>query len=139
MKLEDLPKKNIYQVPENYFEKLPGRVMQRVTQDSVSKNPFYAFWNLPYLRPALASVMIVICLAVLFLFNRNQAPESSELLASISDKDAMEYLIRMEKLESQDLSLLSQSEQDLSHEFIQASQQDILEEVEQSDLEEHIY
>lgn len=140
MKPEDLQRKNIYRVPENYFDKLPGKIMARVTESPVKQHQyiFSGSWNI-YLKGALASVVLVVAFIFLFLFKQQPAAESHELLASISNKEAIEYLSEMEKLESQDLSLLSQSEQDLSHEFIQASQEDILEEVGQVDLEEHVY
>ena len=37
-KLEDIPKKQNFEVPEGYFEKLPGIIQSRVTQQHKEKS-----------------------------------------------------------------------------------------------------
>lgn len=41
-RLEDIPKKNIYQVPEGYFDRLPGVIQSRVTE---SKRSYQFTWG----------------------------------------------------------------------------------------------
>ena len=141
MKLEDLPKKNIYQVPPQYFDKLPNRVMMRVQQNNLPKP--VSLWNqqqYSYWRSALAGLVLILTFIFIFRISSPLTPHanSTNLLARISDKEALDYLITSEKLEMQDLSLLSQAHTDLSHEFIQVSPEDViraLDEVELAELE----
>jgi len=146
MKLDEIPKKNIYEVPANYFDKLPGVVMARVTdkkQGFIFSASAFA-WHNPWLKGALASLALIICFVFVFLVKSaqvtdhnqpiaSQPSESSNLLASVSKTDAMEYLLTSEQINHTDLALLSQTDQDITHEFIQASSADILREVEKVD------
>ena len=139
MKLEDLPNKNIYQVPQHYFDKLPGRVMKRV-QDNKPEEQLseWALWRYSYSRIALAGLVLMLTFTFIFLLSSQPAlnASSTDLLSRISNKEALDYLISSEKLETQDLSLLSQANTDLSHEFIQVSREDVLRELEEVELEE---
>lgn len=139
MKLEDIPKKNIYQVPEGYFDKLPNRVMAQVRKDVAGeRNAFFTFGHFAYLRGALAGLVLLVLFTWCFLFtlpDHTPLPTAS-LLNNISDTEALDYLIRTERLETQDLVVLSQTDQDLTYDFIQVSREDILREVDDADLEE---
>jgi hypothetical protein len=140
MKLDDLPKKNIYQVPDRYFDQLPGVVMARVREKEASHHPvaIFTFWRQPLLlRVALASLAIILSCIIIFN-NSNQSNSSFSgemLLSSVSEKDAVDYLMTSNQLETQDLTILSLSGEDMSHEFIQVSQEEILQAVENEDLE----
>ena len=143
MKLEDLPKKNIYQVPEAYFDKLPGMVMAQVQQkDTRMGISWLGLWRTPYLRSALAGFALLLAAVLIFTvnINNNQNAESASLVAQITDKEAYDYLSNYERLEAQDLSLLSQANTDISHEFIPVSLEDkeaIWQEVDDEDLVEY--
>ncbi|PIQ22814.1 MAG: hypothetical protein COW65_00940 [Cytophagales bacterium CG18_big_fil_WC_8_21_14_2_50_42_9] len=139
MKLEDLEKRNIYQVPEHYFDKLPARVMARVQEHNVAgQNALWAPVKYTYLKSALAGLFLILIFVSIFVLSKQPAAtaNSTQLLAQISDKEALDYLATTDKLEMQDLSLLSQSNNDLSHEFIQVSAEDIVQELEGVDLQE---
>ncbi|MDZ7604036.1 MAG: hypothetical protein U5K79_00275 [Cyclobacteriaceae bacterium] len=90
MKLEDINKKNIYSVPDKYFDQLPGRVQARIE----AKKPGEIFslnWSLTYklAAPALAMVMLVLY----FWYDgpaNNQSAES--LLAQVATDDLVAYL-----------------------------------------------
>ena len=88
-KLEDIPKKQIFEVPEGYFEKLPGIIQSRVSQHHEKKA-----WWLVYsygLRYALPAVIILV--AVIFWFKRPGTEASAEnMLASIQTEDLITYL-----------------------------------------------
>jgi hypothetical protein len=146
MKLDDLPKKNIYQVPDRYFDQLPGVVMARVREKEAANNPvtISTFWRQPLLRVALASLALVLTFFIIFSTNSNQSNSSQSnsssgsevLLSSVSEKDAVEYLMTSDRLETQDLTILALTDEDMSHEFIQVSQEEILQAVENEDLGE---
>ena len=140
MKLDDLPKKNIYRVPDRYFDQLPGVVMARVREKEAAHNPvaIFTFWRQPLLlRVALASLAIILsCIVIFNHSNQSNSSSSGEmLLSSVSEKDAVDYLMTSNQLETQDLTILSLSDEDMSHEFIQVSQEEILQAVENEDLE----
>lgn len=137
MKLDELPKKNIYEVPAGYFEKLPGVMMARVQEKSYAPKPVWALLTQTYwLRSSLAGLALVIAIFSLFLFNSPNQPAQNpdELIAAVSKTEAMDYLLNNEQLHPNDLAYLSQADQDISYEFIQASEEDIWQEVEFEDL-----
>jgi len=139
MKLEDLEKKNIYQVPQNYFDKLPGRVMMQVQENNPAEQ--VSIWvsrRYFYCRSALVGLVLILTFVCIFLLNSQPSLKetSTSLLARISDKEALDYLVSTEKLETRDLTLLSQANTDLAHEFIQVSREDVLRELEELELEE---
>lgn len=141
MKLDELPKKNIYEVPPGYFEKLPGIVMTRVQEKNRAQNPVWTVANQTYwIRSALAGFALLIGLFFIFLVNTDKPAQPSQiqekLMAAVSKKEAMDYLLNTEQLHPTDLAYLSQADQDISYEFIQASEEDIWKEVEFSDLQD---
>ena len=144
MKLDEIPKKNIYEVPADYFEKLPGVMMTRVNgskQDSA--NLFSVIWALPWLKHALAGFALLISFIFIFLTNtpapQSQFTESSQLLYAVSKNEAMEYLLTSDHLETDDLAILPQADQDFMHEFISASEEELTREVELADLNDITY
>jgi hypothetical protein len=94
-KLEDIPKKGIFEVPEGYFDRLPGIIQARVAE----KTPYIA--TRPYTRYALQyalPVALLLAVAVIFLIPKEEASAES-LLASVSTEELAFYL------EQSDLSL----------------------------------
>ncbi|MEO8472625.1 MAG: hypothetical protein ABI477_10530, partial [Chryseolinea sp.] len=87
-KLEDIPKKNIFNVPEGYFENLPGIIQSRVTKPSRGQtSPVFGF----VLKYGLAAV--VIAAASFFWLQRPDEFESTEaLLSSIDTQDLVAYI-----------------------------------------------
>jgi hypothetical protein len=88
-KLEDIPKKQIFEVPDGYFEKLPGIIQSRVANERKEST----FWNaqsfgLRYALPAFILVAVGI-----FWFTRPQSDLTTEnILASIQTQDLVAYL-----------------------------------------------
>lgn len=140
MKLDDLPKKNVYRVPDRYFDQLPGRMMARVSQRASAENPvaWLAFWRQPLLRGALAGLALVLSFIYFFTITSSQAPSAASgegLLANVTEKEALDYLMVSDQLEPQDLTSLPLPEEDLSHEFLQVSQEELRQAVENEDLD----
>jgi len=85
-KLEDIPKKEVFDVPEGYFEKLPGRIQSRIGT-SGSARPTWVY-GLRYALPAL-----LLLAAVALWFNRpagDLSPE--EVLASVQTEALVAFL-----------------------------------------------
>ena len=88
-KLEDIPKKQVFEVPDGYFEKLPGIIQSRVTKTSVQEHwsPFYRYG----LRFALPAVLLLAF--GIFWYQHSQENNSAEgILASIQTEDLVAYL-----------------------------------------------
>ena len=90
MKLEDIKKKNIYTVPDKYFDQLPTRIQARVNE----KKPVFKLsfnWNitLKVAVPAFAVVLLLFYFGINENYNNQSA---SEILAQVSTEDLVAYL-----------------------------------------------
>lgn len=91
MKLEDIKKKNIYSVPDKYFDRLPAIIQSRV----IEKKPVLGLslnWSLAFkvAAPALALVLILFYFGI--STTDNSTLSSDELLAQVSADDLIAYL-----------------------------------------------
>jgi hypothetical protein len=68
--LENIEKTEHYQIPENYFDELPGRVMQNIRQEQRKRKTF--------ISSAIAAVA-VIAVAVGIFFTYNAPAKSTEI------------------------------------------------------------
>ena len=86
--LENIPKKNVFEVPEGYFDRLPGIIQTRVATEK--KESFWVFdlrYILKYALPVLAIVVVS------FFFWSNPAGQSVEdSLASVDSASLVAYL-----------------------------------------------
>ena len=132
--LDDFPKKQPYHVPEDYFDKLPNRIMQRVTAEPKSGWSWLPTFSAP-LRVALASVVLLLAFVGVFFLNQDVAStQEPNHLAQVSDQEIMDYLLTSERLETADLTELSLTGQDLTYHFIPASNTEIESLLENRDL-----
>ena len=88
-KLDDIPKKQNFEVPEGYFEKLPGIIQSRITQQTKEKS-----WGFDLGFALRFAVPVVILLAVgIFWYSRSHMEKSVEnILASVQTEDLITYL-----------------------------------------------
>ncbi len=83
-KLEDIPKKNIFEVPEGYFEKLPGIIQSRITKPDPT--PWFApTWK--FALPILAFIAVGIV-----WFTSQTGDSLEQQLASIQTEQLIAYL-----------------------------------------------
>jgi hypothetical protein len=105
-KLEDIPKKNTFEVPKGYFDQLPGIIQTRVA--TKPKPSFQWTMALRYAIPVLILVM-----AGIFWFNRTPIAQGNEWDAVQEDQLAL-YLNDTD-LTSEDLAeAMTWSENDLA-------------------------
>jgi hypothetical protein len=90
-KLEDIPKNNIFEVPDGYFDKLPGIIQSRIAAEKsiVESRPFFVV-ALQYAIP-----IVVLAVAGIFILqNYESEPRDTEsLLASVSNEELVSYLM----------------------------------------------
>lgn len=89
-KLDNIPKKDIFTVPEGYFDKLPGMVQARIeaerprTTGPVTAGAFALKFVLP---------VVLIFAAGIAIFQLTDSPRNAEtILAAVSDEDLIAYL-----------------------------------------------
>ena len=88
-KLEDIDKKEVFKVPEGYFEDLPMKIQQRINDGQKTKKSVIPAWSL-----AFATVILLLVTFVFILPNGDQSAE--ELLAEISQEEIVAYLDQIE-------------------------------------------
>ena len=89
-KLEDIPKKTIFEVPEGYFDKLPGVIQSRIAEKSpIRERASYFSLSLRYALPT-----IVLIAASIFVYQTyyNQPADVESILASVDSQDLVDYL-----------------------------------------------
>lgn len=90
MKLEDIKKKNIYTVPDKYFDQLPTRIQSRVNE----KRPVSWFnldWRLSY-KLALPAVAVIMLIMFLGKSDNYVSQDPDAILAQVSTDDIIAYL-----------------------------------------------
>lgn len=87
-KLDDIPKKNIFEAPEGYFERLSGVIQARVADrtDMPSWIPMFRI-GLRYALPAL-----MIAIAAFFYLSRTAPLSAEDLIASMDSASLAAYL-----------------------------------------------
>lgn len=90
-KLDDLPKKAIFEVPEGYFDRLPGVIQSRISLKSPSvERPSYFVLSLRYALPTF-----ILMAASIFVYQNYYGAKSSDaesMLATVSSQDLIDYL-----------------------------------------------
>ena len=87
-KLEDIPKKDIFEAPAGYFEKLPGLIQARVAKPAADDS-----W-IPSFRGALRYALPVLVVGVVsWLYLRlPDGPTAEDLIASVDSNNLVAYL-----------------------------------------------
>ena len=91
-KLDEIPKKSVFEVPEGYFDRLPGIIQARVAPIAIGTKQepqwiLYFRFGLRYALPVL-----VIGVASFFFLNNPQTLSAEELIASVDSAHLVAYL-----------------------------------------------
>ncbi|HEV8512281.1 MAG TPA: hypothetical protein VGQ59_03360 [Cyclobacteriaceae bacterium] len=105
-KLEDIPKKSIFEVPDGYFERLPLKIQAKVeTSLEMHSMPV---WNLA-LRYALPVVIAAVAMVYYF---KPTSYQTEELLSEVSNEHLVAYLSESEINEHDLLEIVNFNESD---------------------------
>ena len=100
-KLEDIPKSNLFKVPDGYFDKLPGIIQTRMALDKPQRE------SRPFFVLALRYAVPVIVLAVAGIFivrnYQNESKDSESLLAMVSSEELILYLTEGDEASTEEL------------------------------------
>jgi len=99
-KLEDIPKKIIFEVPDGYFDRLPMQIQAKLGGASSVRS--FRVWNLA-LRFALP--VVIAGLALTYYLKPKSLQETEELLAAISNEHLIAYLHETDISESEILEI----------------------------------
>lgn len=86
-RLEDIPKKDIFEAPEGYFDRLPSVIQSRVTTESSSRWTLFAQ---PVWKYALSLAFLAAGLYWFMLRPATKSPE--QMLASVDTASLIAYL-----------------------------------------------
>ena len=90
-KLEDIAKKTIFEVPEGYFDKLPGVIQSRIAEKNpVRENISYFALSLRYALPAI--LLIAASIFVYQNYYNSQPADAASMLATVDSQDLVDYL-----------------------------------------------
>ena len=91
-KLDDIPKKSVFEVPEGYFDRLPGIIQARLVQDEVNRKTVSGW--LVYLGYSLKYALPVVAIAAASFYYLNMPADQStkDLLASVDTAYLVAYL-----------------------------------------------
>ena len=88
-KLENIPKKQVFEVPEGYFEALPGKIQARIALEKNHREPAFIFrYKLQYALP----LVILFTIGILWFSKINQPTDIDAILASVQTEDLVAYL-----------------------------------------------
>lgn len=108
-RLEDIPKKNIFETPEGYFDELPNIIQTRVAEKSTA-SPIPSFGLV--LRYAIP--VVVVAFTLFFVFRQNDTIGSpNEMLATVSSEELTYYLIESDFTTDELLDLVDLSDSDI--------------------------
>lgn len=138
-KLEDLPKHNIYQVPENYFDRLPMRVMERTAAAPAHTWQTNNLWRSTRMVVA-PLVLLLVFLSIFYLNMPARTSIESINLAALQDQEIMDYLSTFATLESNDFAELNGIEgHEITADFLNVSAVTAEEELEYYNLKDIDY
>lgn len=110
-RLEDIPKKNIFEAPEGYFDELPGIIQSRVADKRGASSPILSFGLV--LRYAIP--VVAIAFALFFVFRQNDPlGNPDELLASVSTEELTYYLVESDFTTDELLDLVDLSDEEIN-------------------------
>ena len=126
-KLDDIPKKNIYEVPDGYFEKLPTIIQSRIVAKEYARKPFFVY-SLRYAIPVLTLAIV----ALIWLRNDTNNMNAEQILASVDTSSLIAYLEESDVTTDELLESFS-----LSTEEVTAIESDVYDlNVDQNELDE---
>ncbi|HRI79615.1 MAG TPA: hypothetical protein PLR06_08770 [Cyclobacteriaceae bacterium] len=86
--LENIPKKNVFEVPDGYFDRLPGIIQARVADEK--RESFWTVsvrYSVRFALPALALVVVAF-----FFWSRPSGQSTEDMLASVDSISLVAYL-----------------------------------------------
>ena len=110
-KLDELPKKQVYSVPDDYFKELPSIIQARAVEQEKTKTPVI-LWSAT-LRFALPVIALVMMLVYFGTRLNNDDIDIQAMLDDIPTEELVSYLTESEITTDELLSLIDINELDV--------------------------
>lgn len=90
IKLNDIPKRDIYKTPENYFDTLYNRINENIIVEKkvVKPKSKTIYWKLSYGLAAAVTLFIIAFIG----YSQMETPSAEEILNEVSSDDCITYL-----------------------------------------------
>lgn len=139
MKLEDLPKKQPFNVPDGYFDDLPQRIQKRISSNERS---YVGAWFIRYKLHYALSVIVLVVLAIWWMPKSETTSDVESMLATVETEELLNFLDQSELTTEELLQHGSFSSEDAENiesevyqiDFEDAMVNDILDEIELENL-----
>lgn len=109
--LEDLPKKQVYEVPDGYFDKLPS-VIQAKAVDSKKSSSTVFNWSLAW-RYAMPIVALVLMVTYFTLRIKKQDIDVEAMIGDVPTEELVAYLTESDITTEELLSIIDIDELDV--------------------------
>jgi hypothetical protein len=87
--LEDIPKKEIFTVPDGYFDSLPLKIQARISGEKTEAHPgFFVRYRLQYALPVIALLSI----GIYWFAAQSGNGDPETILASVQTEELVAYL-----------------------------------------------
>jgi hypothetical protein len=119
IKLNDIPKRNVHQVPDGYFDRLPMRVMERTAarEQVTAASWLTTLWR--HARYTVAPLILLFLFAGIYFFNLQQEPIYTRVpVATLNEEEIIDYLSTYAQVEAADLEEYSIAEQEFTADFL---------------------
>lgn len=111
IKLDELPKKQLYSVPEDYFKELPSIIQARVVKPEQARTPALVWSSaLRYALPVIALVMMLVYFGVRL---KNDDIDVQAMIDEIPTEELISYITESEITTDELLSLIDLNELDV--------------------------
>lgn len=107
-KLDDIPKKNIFEVPDGYFDQLALKIQGRTEVLSPAKSMSQWSYVLRYALP-----IVLVAVALVFIFRPKTMENTEQLLASIPSEHLVAFLNESDVNEQDILEAINFDEADV--------------------------
>ena len=111
IKLDELPKKEVYSVPDNYFKELPSIIQTRVVESEQARTPVL-IWSsaLRYALPVIALIMMLVYFGTRI---KNSDIDVQAMIDDIPTEELISYITESEITTYELLSLIDLNELDV--------------------------
>jgi len=133
-KLEDIPKKTIFEVPDGYFDQLALQIQSKTEQLSPAK-AIPSVWSLS-LRYVLPIVLVTV--ALVSIFKPKAVRETEEMLAAIPSENLVAYLHESDISEQDLLEMINFDQEDADSLNLHVNTNFLLKEADLKELENEL-
>lgn len=121
IKLHNIPKRQPFQAPDGYFDRLPMRVMERLEAPDVAAPAPWLEEVWRPLRLAVAPLLLLLVFVGVYFLSVPQQAQPAPTVASLSDHEIVNYLSNYAQVDAMDLEEHAVADEELAVELLNVS------------------